>query len=61
MSANIEELRRQILVGQFVGITGCASEQARQLLQAARWQFEDSRLNAHSQTGVCSSIQFNEG
>ncbi|KAL8175256.1 UNVERIFIED_CONTAM: hypothetical protein K2H54_017400 [Gekko kuhli] len=35
-----EELKQQLLVNQFVAAAGCASDQARQLLQAAGWQYE---------------------
>ncbi|CAM9407808.1 UBA-like domain-containing protein 1 [Lampetra fluviatilis] len=40
MSTNMEELKHQLMVNQFVLTAGCAAEQATQLLQAARWQFE---------------------
>ncbi|XP_053606161.1 UBA-like domain-containing protein 1 [Plodia interpunctella] len=33
-------LREQVMINQFVLAAGCAQEQARQLLQAAHWQFE---------------------
>jgi len=36
----MDSLREQVMVNQFVLAAGCASEQARQLLQAAHWQFE---------------------
>ncbi|KAK1805260.1 hypothetical protein P4O66_019596 [Electrophorus voltai] len=36
----MEELKHQVMINQFVLIAGCASDQAKQLLQAAHWQFE---------------------
>ena len=36
----MDSLREQVMINQFVLAAGCASEQARQLLQAAHWQFE---------------------
>uniref|UniRef100_A0A6M2DQC5 Putative uba-like domain-containing protein 2-a isoform x1 n=1 Tax=Xenopsylla cheopis TaxID=163159 RepID=A0A6M2DQC5_XENCH len=33
-------LREQVMINQFVLAAGCARDQARQLLQAAHWQFE---------------------
>lgn len=36
----MENLREQVMVNQFVLIAGCHSEQAKQLLQAAKWHFE---------------------
>lgn len=35
-------LREQVMINQFVLAAGCAREQAKQLLQAAHWQFEVS-------------------
>lgn len=37
-------LREQVMINQFVLAAGCAREQAKQLLQAAHWQFE---VNIH--------------
>uniref|UniRef100_A0A8P4GAP2 UBA-like domain containing 2 n=1 Tax=Dicentrarchus labrax TaxID=13489 RepID=A0A8P4GAP2_DICLA len=42
MSVNVDELRHQIMINQFVLTAGCAADQAKQLLQAAHWQFEVS-------------------
>ncbi|KAJ7306050.1 hypothetical protein JRQ81_010416 [Phrynocephalus forsythii] len=40
-SGNVaEELKQQVMIGQFVVAAGCAAEQARQLLQAAHWHYE---------------------
>lgn len=36
----MDELKHQVMINQFVLIAGCASDQARQLLQASHWQFE---------------------
>lgn len=36
----MDNLRQQVMVNQFVLATGCHAEQAKQLLQAANWQFE---------------------
>lgn len=41
----MDSLREQVMINQFVLAAGCAREQARQLLQAAHWQFEVLRLN----------------
>lgn len=35
-------LREQVMINQFVVAAGCARDQAKQLLQAAHWQFEVS-------------------
>jgi len=35
-----ESLREQVMIAQFQGATGCTREQARQLLQNARWEFQ---------------------
>lgn len=39
----MDELRHQVMINQFVLTAGCAADQAKQLLQAAHWQFEVSR------------------
>lgn len=36
----MDTLREQVMINQFVLAAGCAREQAKQLLQAAHWQFE---------------------
>lgn len=36
----MDELRHQVMINQFVLTAGCAADQAKQLLQASRWQFE---------------------
>jgi hypothetical protein len=40
MSVNMDELKHQVMINQFVLTAGCAADQAKQLLQAAHWQFE---------------------
>uniref|UniRef100_A0A8C5PL66 UBA-like domain-containing protein n=1 Tax=Leptobrachium leishanense TaxID=445787 RepID=A0A8C5PL66_9ANUR len=40
MSGEMEQLKQQLLVSQFVLAAGCATDQAEQLLRAAHWQFE---------------------
>jgi hypothetical protein len=35
-----ENLRQQLMINQFTMATGCTAEQARQLLQSTRWEFE---------------------
>ncbi|RXM99177.1 UBA-like domain-containing protein 2 [Acipenser ruthenus] len=40
MSVNMDELRHQVMINQFVLTAGCAADQAKQLLQSAHWQFE---------------------
>ncbi|XP_014648968.1 PREDICTED: UBA-like domain-containing protein 1 isoform X1 [Ceratotherium simum simum] len=42
MSVNMDELKHQVMINQFVLTAGCAADQAKQLLQAAHWQFEDA-------------------
>ncbi|XP_028841245.1 UBA-like domain-containing protein 1b [Denticeps clupeoides] len=36
----MDELKHQVMINQFVLAAGCAADQAKQLLQAAHWQFE---------------------
>lgn len=36
----MDSLREQVMINQFVVAAGCAHDQAKQLLQAAHWQFE---------------------
>lgn len=38
--AKMETLREQVMINQFVLAAGCARDQAKQILQAAQWQFE---------------------
>ncbi|XP_076228990.1 UBA-like domain-containing protein 2 isoform X3 [Nomia melanderi] len=41
----MDALREQVMINQFVLAAGCAREQAKQLLQAAHWQFEITPCN----------------
>lgn len=43
--ANMDELKHQVMINQFVLTAGCAADQAKQLLQAAHWQFEVRTLS----------------
>lgn len=43
--AAMDSLREQVMINQFVLAAGCAREQAKQLLQAAHWQFEVNNNN----------------
>lgn len=36
----MDDLKHQVMINQFVLTAGCAADQAKQLLQAAHWQFE---------------------
>ena len=38
----MDGLREQVMINQFVNAAGCASDQAKQILQASQWQFEVS-------------------
>lgn len=49
MSVNMDELRHQVMINQFVLTAGCAADQAKQLLQAAHWQFEVSWVEGGDQ------------
>lgn len=42
-SSKMDELKHQVMINQFVLTAGCAADQAKQLLQAAHWQFEVKR------------------
>lgn len=55
MSVNMEELRHQVMINQFVLTAGCAADQAKQLLQAAHWQFEVSGVEEGDQRGSTGS------
>ncbi|XP_069056319.1 UBA-like domain-containing protein 2 isoform X2 [Pleurodeles waltl] len=52
MSVNMEELRQQVMINQFVLAAGCAAEQARQLLQGAGWQFETALSTFFQETNI---------
>lgn len=40
LEKKMDALREQVMINQFMLAAGCAREQAKQLLQAAHWQFE---------------------
>ncbi|PSN32638.1 UBA-like domain-containing protein 2 [Blattella germanica] len=52
----MDSLREQVMINQFVLAAGCAREQAKQLLQAAHWQFETA-LSIFFQEAAISSPQ----
>ncbi|XP_034238140.1 UBA-like domain-containing protein 2 [Thrips palmi] len=53
----MDSLREQVMINQFVLAAGCAKEQAKQLLQAAHWQFETALSIFFEEASVppCSS------
>ena len=51
---NMDNLREQVMINQFVLVAGCQAERAKQLLSAAKWQFEVCILCI----GVCVSCYF---
>ncbi|KAJ8283906.1 hypothetical protein COCON_G00027560 [Conger conger] len=54
MSVNMDELRHQVMINQFVLTAGCAADQAKQLLQAAHWQFETALSSFFQEANVPS-------
>ena len=46
----MDALREQVMINQFMLAAGCAREQAKQLLQAAHWQFE---VSSQSSLSLC--------
>lgn len=36
----LDAIRRQLVINQFVQAAGCSGEQALQFLQAAQWEFQ---------------------
>uniref|UniRef100_H3D161 UBA-like domain containing 2 n=1 Tax=Tetraodon nigroviridis TaxID=99883 RepID=H3D161_TETNG len=52
MSVNMDELRHQVMINQFVLTAGCAADQAKQLLQAAHWQFETALSSFFQETNI---------
>ncbi|XP_047211944.1 UBA-like domain-containing protein 2 isoform X1 [Girardinichthys multiradiatus] len=57
MSVNMEELRHQVMINQFVLTAGCAADQAKQLLQAAHWQFETALSSFFQEANIPSHHQ----
>ncbi|XP_035585226.1 UBA-like domain-containing protein 2 [Zalophus californianus] len=55
MSVNMDELRHQVMINQFVLAADCAADQAKQLLQAAQWQFETALSTFFQETNVPNS------
>ncbi|XP_054989274.1 UBA-like domain-containing protein 2 [Sorex araneus] len=55
MSVNMDELRHQVMINQFVLAAGCAADQAKQLLQAAHWQFETALSTFFQETNIPGS------
>lgn len=49
---NMDELRHQVMINQFVLAAGCAADQAKQLLQAAHWQFETALSTFFQETNI---------
>ncbi|XP_007522060.1 UBA-like domain-containing protein 1 [Erinaceus europaeus] len=52
MSVNMDELKHQVMINQFVLTAGCAADQAKQLLQAAHWQFETALSAFFQETNI---------
>ncbi|XP_037670427.1 UBA-like domain-containing protein 1 [Choloepus didactylus] len=52
MSVNMDELKHQLMINQFVLTAGCAADQAKQLLQAAHWQFETALSAFFQETNI---------
>lgn len=61
----MDSLREQVMINQFVLAAGCARDQAKQMLQAAHWQFEVIIIAMftfsiiHSITNMASFIMIN--
>ncbi|XP_023726926.1 UBA-like domain-containing protein 2-B isoform X2 [Cryptotermes secundus] len=53
----MDSLREQVMINQFVLAAGCAREQAKQLLQAAHWQFETALSIFFQEAAISSSPQ----
>ncbi|KAM6897811.1 UBA-like domain-containing protein 1 [Xenentodon cancila] len=48
----MDELKHQVMINQFVLTAGCAADQAKQLLQAAHWQFETALSAFFQETNI---------
>ncbi|KAG5262512.1 hypothetical protein AALO_G00275930 [Alosa alosa] len=48
----MDELKHQVMINQFVLTAGCAADQAKQLLQAAHWQFETALSAFFQETSI---------
>ncbi|XP_015374626.1 PREDICTED: UBA-like domain-containing protein 2-B [Diuraphis noxia] len=53
----MDSLREQVMINQFVLAAGCARDQAKQLLQAAHWQFETALSIFFQDSSVSSCNQ----
>ncbi|VVC40960.1 UBA-like [Cinara cedri] len=53
----MDSLREQVMINQFVLAAGCARDQAKQLLQAAHWQFETALSIFFQDSSVSSCAQ----
>lgn len=50
----MDNLKQQVMINQFVMAAGCHAEQAKQCLQAAKWQFETALSMFFQETVVPS-------
>lgn len=55
----MDALKEQAMINQFVMAAGCAREQAKQLLQAAHWQFETALSLFFQEAAIPSHSQHN--
>ena len=53
----MDNLKQQVMINQFVLAAGCHAEQAKQLLQAAKWQFEVRTVSSGCKHGECLSLR----
>uniref|UniRef100_H3D5V7 UBA-like domain containing 1b n=1 Tax=Tetraodon nigroviridis TaxID=99883 RepID=H3D5V7_TETNG len=51
-ASKMDELKHQVMINQFVLTAGCAADQAKQLLQAAHWQFETALSAFFQETNI---------
>jgi len=57
--ANMDNLREQVMINQFVLVAGCQAERAKQLLSAAKWQFEVLRSSlVFAFADYCAFVHF---
>lgn len=55
----MDPLREQVMINQFVLAAGCSSDQARQMLQAAHWQFETALSIFFQESTIPSCLPHN--
>ncbi|KAL8600611.1 hypothetical protein ACOMHN_030267 [Nucella lapillus] len=48
----MDNLKQQVMINQFVLAAGCHAEQAKQLLQSAKWQFETALSMFFQETAI---------